>query len=272
MAQHKGKRLEPRYISIQSATLESGREIMSEFRRMGLPGDYFLEFNLRVLPRRGKASVLKGAMWGARNDIGPIFRSALFASSGEIELQLLGQSGPQPSAWRHRVSHSAESSLPTGVEQLGPSTLLDPILGTGISMFELQMPFIYWDDFIYEGVTKILGRAVHAFLMYPPDSFAAARPEIAGVRLHLDAQFNALMQAVILDGNESTQRKLTVLDLKKLDDQWIVKSIDVRDEKTRDKVRFEVTGAALDLEFAAGLFAPAALMDTPGTPIGVTRF
>jgi hypothetical protein len=237
---------------------------MEHFRRLGLPGDYFLEFELQVLPRRGETRYVPGRMWGSRNDIGPIFRAALFDDTMQAETQLLGQNGYDPQAWRVR-GH-------TTIEHLQAANVLDSVADTGITMFELQMPFIYWEDYVYEGVTKVRGRAVHAFLMYPPEDFAAANPQIAGVRLHLDAQFNALMQAVILNAEEEPQRKLTVLDLKKLDEQWIVKSIDVRDEATRDKVRFEVTGAALNLDFSRALFAPANLVQLPEPPIGVTRF
>jgi len=59
---------------------------------------------------------------------------------------------------------------------------------------------------------------------------------------------------------------ITVLDLKKVDDQWIVKTIEVRDEKTRDKTQFNITGAALDLDFSGGLFEPATLPDTISPP------
>ncbi|MCF3650202.1 hypothetical protein [Synoicihabitans lomoniglobus] len=241
---------------------------MATFRGLGLPGDYFLEFDLEVLPRKGERSVVTGRMWGSRTIQGPVFRASINAPVDGAESEvLLGQNGPESAAWRYQADEPTAQ-----VERLSAAQLLDPIGATNLSMFELQMPFVYWDDFVYEGVTKVRGRAVHAFLMYPPAEFAAAHDHIAGVRLHLDAQFNALVQAVILDADEQPQRKLTVLDLKKLGDQWIVKSIDVREEATRDKVRFEVTGAALDLDFAPGLFAPAALSDAVRSPARVERF
>ncbi|WP_221028767.1 hypothetical protein [Actomonas aquatica] len=268
-AQHKGNRLRPRYLS-DEADPARGVEIMAQFRSLGIAGDYYLDFDLHVLPRRGEASVVKGRMWGSRNAIGPLFRAELRGPDTRLTLdRLLGQNGPQPQSWRFSPPEIGGTST---VEALDPTTLLDPLAGTGLSMFELQMPFTYWDDFVFEGVTQVRGRAVHAFLMYPPDEFAAAHPEIGGVRLHLDANFNALMQAVILDGDEEPLRKLTVLDLKKLGEQWIVKSIDVRDEATRDKVRFEVNGAALGLSFAPGLFTPTALQDNYGPPDGVEFF
>ena len=266
-AQQKGNRLRPRYLSNETPDQARGIEVMGEFRKLGMPGDYFLEFELQVLPRRGEASTVAGRMWGSRNPTGPVFRADLRSSRDAVAPtdSLLGQNGPRPEAWRYRPEIGGGGVL----QSLSADTLLDPVGGTGLSMFELQMPFVYWPDYVYEGLTRVRGRSVHAFLMYPPEDFAAAHPEVAGVRLHLDAQFNALMQAVVLDANEQPERKLTVLDLKKLGDQWIVKSIDVRDEKTRDKVRFEVIGAALDLRFAGGLFEPEQLSQPLAPPSGV---
>ena len=239
---------------------------MATFRRLGLPGDYFLEFNLEVLPRRGERSVVPGRMWGSRNALGPVSRVDLAATATTPRTQLITQNGPEPEAWRYLDDEGG------AVNALGPEAMMDDLAGTGLHLFELQMPFIHWADYVFEGVTRIRGRTVHAFLMYPPDSFTDAHPEIAAVRLHLDVTFHALMQAVVLGEGEAPLRKLTVLDLKKLGEQWIVKSIDVRDEVTRDKVQFEVTGAALGLDFSPQLFAPAELVHPLQSPASVDRF
>ena len=266
LAQHKANRLEPRFVSRGEADPAEGREIMTTFRRLGLPGDYFLEFDLEVLPRRGVKSVVKGRMWGSRNERGPISRVDLDDSPETPRTHLIAQNGTNPEAWRYLETTDGE------VEALSKSDMMGDLAGTGLRIFELQMPFIHWPDYVFEGVTRIRGRTVHAFLMYPPDEFAEANPEIAAVRLHLDVKFHALMQAVVLGEDEAPLRKLTVLDLKKLGDQWIVKSIDVRDEITRDKVKFEVTGAALDLDYSPLLFAPESLPNTVASPVAVTRF
>lgn len=265
-AQHKANRLQPRYLSSAPPDPARGAEVLTTFRSMGLPGDYYLEFELEVLPRRGSGRTVPGQMWGSRNAVGPIFRVGLEETPERAGERLLVQNGSTPAAWRRQAGPDAR------LEKLEAAALLDGVAGTGLSVFALQMPFIYWDDYVFEGVTRVRGRTVHAFLMFPPEDFVAAHPEIAGVRVHLDAQFHALMQAVVLGAEEVPLRRVTVLDLKKLNDQWIVKSIDVRDEVTRDKVRFEVTGAALDVEFSSRLFEPAELESAPRAPLGVTRF
>jgi hypothetical protein len=47
-----------------------------------------------------------------------------------------------------------------------------------------------------------------------------------------------------------------------------VKSIDLRDETTRNKTRFVVTAAALHQQFAPQIFDPAHLADPAAVPAG----
>ena len=106
--------------------------------------------------------------------------------------------------------------------------------------------------------------------MYPQEDIAAQRPELAGVRVFLDTQFGALVQAQQIGAEERVLKSITVLDLKKVDDQWMVKTIDLRDEATRNKTQFVVTGAALGLDFSGVIFDPAQLSQ-PFTPIPPER-
>jgi hypothetical protein len=61
-------------------------------------------------------------------------------------------------------------------------------------------------------------------------------------------------------------RTLSLVDLKKIGDQYIVKSIDLRNDLTRDKTRFQVTAAALGLTFASAVFEPARLGEDIKSP------
>jgi hypothetical protein len=135
------------------------------------------------------------------------------------------------------------------------------LAGTDLTAFDLQMPFLFWSDFVFEGLARVRGRPAHVFLLYPPAEVTGRRPDLTGVRVYLDTQFNALVQAEQIGAENRTLKSITILDLKKVDEQWIPKSIDVRDELTRNKTRFAVTGAAVGLDLLATLFEPAALAD-----------
>src|SRR5215213_2944276 len=53
---------------------EEAARLVEQFRTSGIPGDYFLEFELRALPRRGEEKTFKGRWWGSRNDVGAVTR------------------------------------------------------------------------------------------------------------------------------------------------------------------------------------------------------
>ncbi len=251
------KRYRPpaRYVQFGQPDQAEGRKILENFRLQGISGDYFLEFELHVLPRRGETHVVKGGrLWGGRNEIGPVSRVELPAVEGASARRLLVQNGATGSVWI--AGTAATAALPGALD---PAALFAPLAGTDLTAFDLQMPFLYWNDFVFEGVAPVRGRPAHVFLVYPPANIVALKPELSGVRVYLDTQFGALVQAQQIGSEERVLKSITVLDLKKVDDQWMVKTIDLRDEATRNKTQFVVTGAALGLDFSGALFDSAAL-------------
>jgi hypothetical protein len=136
------------------------------------------------------------------------------------------------------------------------------------------MPYLYWPNFELTRIDRVRGRPAHTFVFRPPVTFARAHPEVALVRAYLDTQFNVLTQAEQLDPSGRILTSFSLGELKKVGEQWMLKSIDLRNESTRDKTRFLVTAAGLSLEFSAGLFEPARLIDDvpPPPASGLVRF
>ena len=263
-AQQKSNRLLPRYLTVGTPDQEAGGKRLAAWRAQGIGGDYFLSFDLETLPRRGPGRTIPGQWWGTQTTMGPLSRVHLTVAEGKFERWLV-QNGVEPRVWRQSAEETSANLLPI-------DAWFNPIAGTNLSAFDLEMPFTYWTDWTYEGVTRVRGRAAHAFLLYAPADLIAAHPDIAGVRVFLDDQFDALLQATQLNADEKPIKTMTVLDLKRLNDQWIVKSVEVRDEVTRDKTRFVVNGAKLGLSFTSGLFAPAALGQPVKAPDGIESF
>ena len=54
------------------------------------------------------------------------------------------------------------------------------------------------------------------------------------------ATFNAILESEVLDEDGRTLRTMRVSRFRRVDDQWIVRQVDVTDEHTRDRTRFEV--------------------------------
>jgi hypothetical protein len=175
------------------------------------------------------------------------------------ERRFLIQNGRESAVWRWDTGGS--------VQLVDAASPFEPIVAnTELSAFDLQMPFIYWEEFVYEGLERFRGRPAHIFIMRPPSAFAAKYPKLTGVRIHLDTQFNALVQTELLGAEDVVLKTISLVDLKKIDDQWIPKTLDVRDEKTRNKTRFDVTAVALGLEFSRILFEPAQLAEDVREP------
>ncbi len=275
-AQSRLNRPPPRYLQLSPPDQQKGAAILREMRSAGPDGDYYMEFDLRVLPRRGESSRIPGRLWGGRNENGPVTRLVLRPSDGAAkppagsgapatEQRLLVQGGPRPAAWQWPAKDGASSVV------IDEGALFEPLAGTDLSAFDLQMPFLYWNDFVYEGKTRLNDRPADAFLLYPPASLATRRPDLVAMRVYLDPQYHVLVQAEQRGEGERMLKSMRVVELKKIGEQWTVKAVELRDEKTRDKTRFVVTAAALGRDFASGVFEPGGLPLTLTAPSSLTR-
>ncbi|MBI2812836.1 MAG: outer membrane lipoprotein-sorting protein [Opitutae bacterium] len=239
-----GARPAPVYADGRKPDQAEGARILGDFRQAGIVGDHWLAFDLQVLPRKGAGRAIAGEMLGTRGPGGPLTRLSLGAGRWLI------QSGAAPAAWT--VAEGA-------VRPASTAETMQPIAGTDFTLFDLQMPFLHWADFVYEGLAKVRSRPAHRFLLYPPADFAAARPEMSGVRVSIDTQFQAVVQVEQLGRDGRPAKSVTLLDLKKTGEQWLVKSVDLRNLVTRDKTRLTFKAAALDLALPPETFAPERL-------------
>lgn len=249
--------------------------MLASFRNVGIHGAYWLRFELRVMPRKGDERTLHGEIFGAPGAEGPLTRLIVddpANQGGSHEERYLLHGGARQTAWRWNAGEHGVTPHP-----LSQTDWLERVQDTDLTLFDLQMPFMSWTDFVYEGVANVRGRPAHAFLLYPPESFGREAPSgavPAAVRVFLDTQFSALTQAEWVDRAGQPLKTITVLDLKKVGDQWIIKSIDLRNHQTRAKTRFSATAAALELDLSGELFEPAALVRlSPTVPAGkIERF
>jgi hypothetical protein len=251
----------PDYAQIGELDPAAGRAVLAEVRQAGISGPYYLEFALRILPRRGDERVVPGRLWGDRTAEGPLLRISLDPGRPD-ERRWLIQGGAQPAAWRREAGGAPR-----------PAGLLEPLWDGGqISPFDLQMPFLYWPDETVLSVNRIRGRPADAFLFRPPPDFVLRNPEVAAVRAYFDAEYHAPVQTELLGANGRPLKRWILADLKKVADTWIPKEFDVRNEATRDKTRIEVTGAALNAPLLPALFAPESLDEAVAPPAGVAHF
>ena len=251
----------PPIYSQPHADPAEGRKILEEFRQKGslAPGLY-LTFELEVRPKHGDGPTVPGRLWTGRFDQKSVTRIELQPGVAGAERRLLVQAGPESRAWNWPEPGGGVGVLPA-------AALFAPLAGTGLTAFDLQMPFLYWTDATYEGDKPApgSGRPAHAFYLRPPAALAAAQPDLAGVRVYLDAEFIALVAAEEIAPGGAPSKSITVRDFKKVDQVYIMKTVDIRNA-AGDTTRFAVTGAQPGLASLAAWFDPAKLGEAVRPP------
>ena len=250
---------EPASRFMERIDAEEGAQRLAAFRRQRLEGDFCFEFELAHKPRRGRTIPYKGIMWGSWNESGPITRfrvSSARPKDGESvdssqEVELIIQNGVTPQAWIRR-NDGSDFTLIEG------EALFEPIMpGLLYSPFDLQMPFVYWKDFTYEGPTLVgVTRVAQQFLMQPPVTSACAEQGISGVRVGLDDTYNALWRIEVMNAESEVASRFAVESFKKIQEQYIVKRITLTDYTSRDRTTFEVKAASVGISLNRNLFCP----------------
>lgn len=251
----------PELAQVGKPDAAEAARLIEQFRNSGIPGEFYLEFELRALPRRGEEKTFNGRWWGSRNEQGIITRIELIDAAGTTH-RLLLQNGEHAMIWRWENGRVAE---------VGSADVMAPLVpGVEVSAFDLQMPYLYWPGATVEKITRILQRPAHAFIFPAPAAFKAQHPEVGAARAYLDTQFNVPMQTEIIDRNGRVTKTLALLSLKTVDKQTLPKAADYRNEVTRDKTRLQFTAVALNLQLPASVFQPANLAE-PAAPPAASR-
>lgn len=257
--QRAGREMPSRFMDRIDA--EEGARRLSDFRRQRLEGDFCFEFELEHKPRRARTELYKGIMWGSWNDLGPVTRVLIPASKDQKSISagapqmvdLIIQNGEHPEAW---IRHTPDSVY----KRVEGRAIFEPILpGILYAPFDLQMPFIYWKDFVYEGPALFgVSRVVQEFLMLAPEDSASALRGIASVKVGLDDTYNALWRIETINEDDSVASRFTVESFKKIQDQYIVKRITLTDYPTKDRTTFNVKKASVGISLSHEIFDPNA--------------
>lgn len=230
-----------------------GVKRMASFRSQRLAGDYCFRFELEHLPRRGKKVTHYGMMWGSWNEQGPVTRIQLLTSdvnaANEETLELIIQNGLEPKVW-------SRTSIDDAFTQLEVAAIFEPVLPSVVyTPFDLQMPFIYWNEFEYEGPGRVQSRVAQQFLMMPPEGSVATERGIQSVRIGLDDAYDALLRVEVLGQSDEMLSRFTVESFKKVQQQYIVKEVTLKDYASKDRTRFKVKAASVGLTFDQKIFS-----------------
>lgn len=252
---------------------EEAARLLTFFRAQRPTENFCFQFQLLHKPRRGRTVSYKGFMYGSFNEQGPVSRFKLFQEKVGNELpgslspiEIIVQNGPSPKAWvRHQ--DSAPFTL------IDDDSLFEPIFeGVLYTPFDMQMQFIFWDRYSYEGPSRVLSRIGQNFLMFPPADSLAERNGLHAVRVAIDDTYYALLRAEVLEDEDQVRSRFTVRGIKKIQDNYIVKEIEIKNMITKDATTFKVKAACLGLKFTDSTFDPddpAELPETAAIPFEV---
>lgn len=264
-----------RIFEVEDLDPGEGSRLLHTLRNQRPVGDFIFRFQLEHFPEVGETRTYEGLLWGTWINGAQVFRVHLGGGGdqpGDIAHRFLVRSGPDGFIYRlsdlqGSASAEPEPVLLTGADRFRP--LLEELTYTA---FDLQVPFVHWSDIRYRGTDRVIGRPAHRFLAVAPE--AIETPEqlpLAGISMAVDADFYALLRADYLDRSGETLRSLRLLNFKKVQDQWIVRRLDIKDAETREKTRFNVRAAAMGLDLPEREFTPEALTE-PATLPASQRF
>ena len=220
---------------------------------------YLLLFRLEHYPRRGKVLVREGSICGLALGHG-LMRLEVKGAGVEKSKVFLLQNGSKSQAW---VLNEGEREP----RKLGFSDLLQPVAkDMGQTIFDFMMPFLFWENWKYEKSGRVIGRPAHIFDFFPPNELKEIEPSLRKVRLTLDDAYEAPLRVETFGVRGIPDKTFRLVSLKKLGEDWIAKSLDVRDARSRSRTRFLVTGAATGLDLDKALFTPAGLSRKPIVP------
>ena len=243
---------------------EDAARLLDCFKAQRPAENFCFLFQLEHKPRRGRTVRYEGVLYGSWNSEGPISRLELFpnkigddVSETLSPIEMIVQNGPSPKVWMRRQRSGAFTLI-------DDSSLLEPIFeGVLYTPFDLQMPFIFWNKYVYESPSRVLSRIGHEFLMFSPEGSLARRGGVNAVRISIDDTYCALLRAEVLQDDKKVRSRFTVRGIKKIQGCYIVKEVELKNLFTKDATNFKVKAASLGLKFTASMFDPEAAAKLP---------
>lgn len=254
-----------------------GLEILKAFRQLGIAGEYRLSFQLEVREHREPTRRMPGVLLGTQTPYGPLSRVDVALEPADVSDigELIPARVERMLLQNGLFANALQSSGPEGPESearlVEASRYFESVAGSEITIFDLLMPFTFWQDFKYEG--RMGGsRPLQVFTLYPPLDDAKLRENVSRVRIFLDDEFNALNRVEVYDAEEELVKMIWIRAFKIVDGQGLPSQIDVTNKQTKDKALFKVIDAAVGVDAPDWVFTPEGLQrNVYGTEVALRR-
>lgn len=245
---------------------EQAEERLKQFRLsfFGLPKEsfhqaYSYRFQFAHYPPSGMPEIRHGFLSGL-SPHSPIFRIDLITSPQDLDplssfLLIRDLNGSKAWKWAR--------GTPTAQKLTSENWRTPWTDGINHSPFDLLMPFVNW-PFEYQKSGRVSGRRAHLFVFTPTNKGNPYSSSLDSVRLALDDAYDAPLRIEHMDGGILPARTFSLQSFKKVNDRWVVKSIDVKDRDSKSRTRFELQAVAHDLDLPVSAFQPSGLSQPLG--------
>jgi hypothetical protein len=119
---------------------------------------------------------------------------------------------------------------------------------------DLLLPFLGSSTLKYSGPKKVCGRATQQFVAKVDNDSLGEGVKFA--KISVDSKFLQILEIEYLDGRQRVMRKHRVLALRKKDDYWLPKTIELFDNVTRERSKITIIDADLNPNLSNALFEP----------------
>jgi len=135
----------------------------------------------------------------------------------------------------------AQIRLYEGVEQkpVASPTYAGRIRGTDMTWMDLTLDFLWWKDVRFDDTprgTSHNGRDCDILVTVPPGPI----PGCSAVRVWVDRQLRCVMQAEQLDPQGNAVRKMWVQRVKKMDNRWMIRDMEIESLNSGHRTRLSV--------------------------------
>lgn len=243
-------------IGVKQLKPEEADAVLAAFRAYRLPADSCMIFEIVHKPRKSdEESVYEGTMWGKYFD-GAIALRLQIGKKGapaSEEKRFLIRGGKSPELWELNAAGQVEKVNAESTRPFFADLIFTP--------FDLQTPFLFWENYEYNRTRRHRARPVHFFKMFPPADFAAANPGIGSVHIGFDRVYNALVNAEVRDKDGKKLKSFSLGKVQKVQEIYTFKELELRDEVSRDRDTLVVRAAALHLALPKAFFLPENLAE-----------
>jgi hypothetical protein len=123
---------------------------------------------------------------------------------------------------------AADIRLYKGLEKkdFSPVSYAGRIRGTDMTWLDLTLDFLWWKDVRFDNKPQgecRLGRKCYILVVVPPYPVAGC----SGMRIWVDKQMKCIMQAEQLNPQGDTVRRMWVQRVKKMDDRWMIRHMEI---------------------------------------------